>query len=121
MHIQAEEVIQKTAVDPVHNSIKVDERKEGRLPTNIFRSILYSSLPSAEKRRDRMAQEGFVIIAAGGETTGRVLTTATFHLLANRTTALLRLQQELAEVMEDPSYRPDLRTLEQLPWLVSCL
>ena len=59
------------------------------------------------------------MIAAGGETTARVLATATFHLLANQNSVLVKLKNELVTVMEDPNTRPDMRTLEKLPWLVS--
>lgn len=85
----------------------------------IFNSILSSSLVPEEKGTSRIAQEGFVVVVAGGETTARVLTTATFHLLANRDTALLRLKRELALAMPDPDARIDMKTLEHLPWLVS--
>lgn len=89
-------------------------------PHNLFKSILESeSLPQVEKRKKRIAQEAFVIMAAGGETTGRVLTTATYFLLANKHTILARLREELATVMVNPSSRPDLRVIEKLPWLVS--
>ena len=121
MHQQAEKAI--------HDSSKVDQVAPPSKTTmdtaaqsnNIFRSILSSSLSSKEKKRDRIAQEGFVIIAAGGETTARVLATATFHLLANQDSALARLKDELAIAMEDPNTIPDMRTLEKLPWLVSHL
>ena len=58
------------------------------------------------------------MLAAGGETTARVLATATYHLLANKDTALLKLKNELATVMIKPDSRMGMKTLEQLPWLV---
>ena len=88
-------------------------------PINIFESILASKVLSAQdKRADRVAQEGFVVLVAGGETTARVLTTATFHILANKETVLLKLREELTSAMVDPNAQVDMRTLEQLPWLV---
>lgn len=88
--------------------------------TNIFHSILRSKiLSSIEKEEDRIAQEAFVVLVAGGETTAQVLTTATFHLLANKDTALLRLKDELNGIMLDPEIQVSLKILEQLPWLVS--
>lgn len=87
----------------------------------LFDSILSSSLPPEEKSTSRIAQEGFVIVVAGGETTARVLTTATFHLLANRDTALLRLKGELALAMPDPDARIGTATLERLPWLTAVI
>ena len=62
-----------------------------------------------------------MIVVAGGETTAQVLTIATFHLLANRDTALLQLKRELALVMPEADARIDMKTLEQLPWLVSVI
>ena len=91
-------------------------------PINIFESILASKILSVqEKQANRVAQEAFVVLVAGGETTARVLTTATFHILANRETVLLRLKEELTTAMTDPDENIDMKTLEQLPWLVSPL
>lgn len=87
---------------------------------NVFESILANKgLSAAEKGKNRIAQEGFVVLVAGGETTARVLTTATYHLLANPETALLKLKEELTFIMPDPDTQVDVKTLEQLPWLVS--
>ncbi|CAG8949922.1 hypothetical protein HYFRA_00004252 [Hymenoscyphus fraxineus] len=87
--------------------------------SNIFKVILESqSLPENEKGRKRISQEAFVVMAAGGETTGRVLTTATYFLLANDD-ALTRLKKELVEVMADNQQLASLTVLEKLPWLVS--
>lgn len=89
---------------------------------NVFSSILASKVLSPEeKEENRIAQEGFVVLVAGGETTARVLTTATYHLLANKETALAMLKEELTAVMADPDTQVDVKTLEQLPWLVSHL
>lgn len=87
---------------------------------DLFDTILSTkSLPESEKTYDRIAQEGFVAIVAGGETTGRALTVATYHILANHETVLPRLMNELLEVMPEPGSRPSLRELENMPWLVS--
>lgn len=90
-----------------------------RSTSTIFSSILSSKLPPEEKRKGRLAQEGFVIVVAGGETTARVLTAATFHLLANKHNVLPKLREELLLAMPDQGARPNVKTLEQLPWLVS--
>ena len=90
-------------------------------PITVFESILASKgLSDEEKQEDRIAQEGFVVLVAGGETTARVLTTATYHLLANQT-ALHKLREEIATVMVTPETQVDVKTLEQLPWLVITL
>lgn len=99
-------------------SVKNEEKKEGL--HDLFESILTSkSISDGDKQSQRVAQEGFVVIVAAGETTARMLTTATFHILANKDTVLPKLQQELNEAIPDPSIRVTLLTLEKLPWLVS--
>jgi len=54
-----------------------------------------------------------------GETTARVLTTPKFYTLAHKERILPKLKQELEAAMPDPCMKLDLRTAEQLPWLVS--
>ncbi|KAL8963661.1 MAG: hypothetical protein Q9193_000105 [Seirophora villosa] len=116
----------KQASAAVHNSQKGLIEKE--LPSSdaklsksstIFDSIITSKILSPkEKEVDRLAQEGFVVLVAGGETTARVLTTATYHLLANESPRQ-RLKDELATVMVEPDSQPPLKMLEQLPWLTA--
>lgn len=64
-----------------------------------------------------MSEESVIIISAGSETIGRTLTCVTFHLLENPD-ALRSLKKELLEVMPEASVVPNLRDLEQLPFLV---
>ncbi len=89
---------------------------EGR--HNIFRTILQSSLPPQEKSSKRLGQEGFVAIAAGGETCARMLSNGLYYIHANKDRVLPTLLQELMEVMPAPNVQPDLKALEQLPYLV---
>lgn len=87
---------------------------------NLFRTIIANpSLPPVEKVYDRISQEGVVAIAAGGETTGRALSTSTFFILSQRETMLPRLQEELLTVMPEPDSRPTIKELERLPLLVN--
>ena len=65
-----------------------------------------------------MSQEAFVIHMAAGDTTAHLLVNATYHLLANEDTTLAKLKKELDTVMVDPRSRPEVRTLEKLPYLV---
>ena len=86
---------------------------------NVFQSILSSKgLSDKDKDSDRIAQEGFVVLVAGGETTARVLVTATYHLLASEPYVIEKLRNELTTVMVEPHSRVDVKVLEQLPWLV---
>ena len=121
MYTKANRAIRDSQNDLRSKSIESLDGTTAR-STNVFESILASKvLPTKEKEANRIAQEGFVVLVAGGETTARVLTTATFHILAKKETVLLRLKEELATVMVDPDTQVDVKTLEQLPWLVSPL
>jgi hypothetical protein len=85
----------------------------------IFQSCLKSRhLDLGEKKLNRLAQEAFTIIVAGGETTARVLTTATFYMVEYKDRILPRLREELRPISES-SEGITLKALEQLPWLVS--
>lgn len=119
MHNKAHGAIRNSQNDLTSKSTEAWDRTTTK-PIPIFESILASKVLSPkEKGASRIAQEGFVVLVAGGETTARVLTTATFHILANKDTVLRRLKEELTTVMVDPDIEVDLKTLEQLPWLVS--
>lgn len=83
----------------------------------LFLSICESSLPGCEKEVERLAQEGFVMIAAGGETTSRVLSMAIFHIVSNPS-VLQRLQKEIMTVMPDATRRPSVKALDELIFLV---
>ena len=88
--------------------------------TDVFQAMIScESLPVQEKQENRIAQEAFNLVVAAGVTTAVVLTTATYHLLADQNNYLARLKQELETVMEDPYARVSVQRLEQLPWLVS--
>ena len=119
MHKQANVAICK------NQSITMDKRTrvlDGATTSsiNVFDYILASkSLPEKEKDEARIAQEGFAVLVAGVETTAQVLTGATFHILANKTTVLPKLKEELSAVMMHADTQVDVKTLEQLPWLVS--
>ena len=104
---------------------KTDALPEDQLPRQNHRSLFSAILDSPalapdQKTSRRMAQEGAVVIGAGGETTARVLETATFYLLTYSQRLLPALRQELQEVMPEHA-RPSLQKLETLPLLVSIL
>ncbi|KAK4499586.1 hypothetical protein PRZ48_010104 [Zasmidium cellare] len=90
--------------------------KEGEeKPKTIFHGILHSTLPPAEKSLQRMADEAFVLIVAGGETTARVGTVILAHLLQN-SALYQRLRQDIANVMSGPEIPPS-RMLEDIPFM----
>lgn len=118
MDKQANAAIRESQSDLSEKPTPLTNIKASR-SVSVFESILASKgLSPKEKEPDRLAQEGFVVLVAGGETTARVLTTATYHLLANRGCALQRLKDELTTIMVEPDTQVAVKDLEQLPWLV---
>ena len=83
----------------------------------IFEELRDSDLPPQEKTIERLMDEGFILVGAGGETTAQTLTVLTFHLLNNHE-ILLELRAELDSIMPDPESSVPWQTLEQLPLLV---
>ena len=60
------------------------------------------------------------MIGAGLETTKRALSVGSFHLL-NTPSALIRLRQELTDLIPDTMNPPSLTELEALPYLSACV
>ena len=88
--------------------------------SNMFESILQNdSIPASEKQQNRIAQEGFGAIGAGGETLSRTLAATIFFVLAAKDSVLQRIREELLTVIPGPESRPDLNALEKLPFYVS--
>lgn len=85
---------------------------------DIFQTILRSSLPPQENTSKRLGQEGFVAIAASGETCGRIITNVLYHILVNEDRVMPILAKELAEVMPTPDVQPNLKDLERMPYLL---
>lgn len=85
-----------------------------RLSFYTYRKALY---PNGEKEVERLAQEGFVMISAGGETTSRVLSIAFFHIISNPR-VLQRLQEEITAEMPNATILPSAKVLEELMYLV---
>ena len=48
-----------------------------------------------------------------------MMTTACYYILSNKDRVLPRLDEELKEAIPNPDARPDLKVVENLPWLVS--
>ena len=99
-----------------YSATETQDKEKTKVPT-IFENILSSSLPPEEKEEERLAQEGFVNIVAGSETTSRILSLATFHILDNAW-VLERLKEELSTAVPEARSEPSLETVEKLPWLV---
>ncbi|KAI4090565.1 MAG: hypothetical protein L6R37_007862 [Teloschistes peruensis] len=74
------------------------------------------SLPESEKTPQRIKGEAQIAIGAGTLTTTHALKAATYHILANPDVKE-RLIQELEQYIPDPDSPPNLRYLEQIPYL----
>lgn len=86
----------------------------------IFHEILDSDLPEPEKSPSRLWQDGQVTVIAGTLTTASALSYATYCFLTQPDT-LKQLRDELRTAIPNPSRLPPLATLEQLPFLRSCI
>jgi len=80
----------------------------------VFHGILGSKLPPEEKTVERLADEAFVLVMAGSETTAKVQVVILVKLLQDPG-LLARLRQELDPVMKRGL--PSINTLEQLSLL----
>ncbi|KAF2970083.1 hypothetical protein GQX73_g3437 [Xylaria multiplex] len=106
--------------DSEHKSGMNNDKDENIRPKSIFHSIDQSSLPPHEKSPLRMEQEAITVLAAGSETTARVLAHTIFHLLQNPD-ILAKVKEELFNAIGDSGQLPDVKVLENLPWLTACL
>ncbi|KAB8267314.1 cytochrome P450 [Aspergillus minisclerotigenes] len=84
----------------------------------LFHALLDSTLPPEEKTADRLSQEVFTVMAAGGETTARNLATITFHLL-NNPEKLEKLREELTRL--DPDGTASIVEYKAMPYLTSVI
>ena len=104
---------QKSIFEHSADSMRSDTGKGvGR---NIFSKLSDPSLPAAERSLARLQQEGLVVLMAGTETTGRVLSVGTFFLSQDKEFRE-RLREEL--INSGANYWTE---LERLPLLVSLL
>jgi cytochrome P450 len=97
----------------VLNSEEPNSSKE-----TMFTSLADPTLPPEERTLARLEDEGFVVLAAGTETTAYSLSVTLFHLLDNPA-IFSKLYNEVMTVMPEPSSLPPLSALENLPLLVS--
>lgn len=95
----------------------IRKRDPQKMHKTIFEELRDSDLPAQEKTIERLMDEGFILVGAGGETTAQTLTVLTFHILNNRE-IFLELRAELDKIMPDPASSVPWQILEQLPLLV---
>ncbi|PLB35237.1 cytochrome P450 [Aspergillus candidus] len=80
---------------------------------NIFSKLSDPSLPAAERSLARLQQEGLVVLMAGTETTGRVLSVGTFHLSQDK-----ELREKMREELRQSGAK-SWTELEKLPILTA--
>jgi cytochrome P450 len=99
-------------------ALEVLNAKEPKAPhENMFAALADPRLPAEERNIGRLEDEGFVVLAAGTETTAYSLSVTMFYLLDNPK-ILSRLYDEVKTVMPNPTECPPLSVLENLPLLV---
>ncbi len=105
---------------PIDIDIDTEREASSKNPRRktIFEELRDSNLPPDQKAVDRLKEEGFILVLAGGDTSAKVLTTLTYHLLSNPN-ILRRLKAELVKAMPDPNASLPAIKLEQLPYLVN--
>ncbi|PQE14947.1 cytochrome p450 protein [Rutstroemia sp. NJR-2017a WRK4] len=82
----------------------------------VFHTIRDSDLPPEEKKLNRLADEGNILIGAGSETTAQTLAVLFFYLLENPE-MITRLRDEISGVEGDITWGK----LEKLPFLSGCV
>lgn len=114
--VEAQHVIQGQA-----RRVWSEESKAGRIQPvargeerakTVFHGMLQSNLSNEEKRMQRMADEAFVLIVAGAETTAKVITVTLAYLLEDEVLCA-RLRNALVEKMQ--AGLPSSRELEDIP------
>ncbi|CAG8024629.1 unnamed protein product [Penicillium salamii] len=105
-------------IDSQTNGGNLTDQKSTVPKGTLFHALLNSKLPAEEKAPDRLSQEVFTVISAGGETTAKNLSTLSFHLL-NNPDKLQRLREELDRL--DPDRTASLVEYETMPYLTSVM
>ncbi|KAF4631314.1 hypothetical protein G7Y89_g6813 [Cudoniella acicularis] len=118
--LQLHQDMHERAAKYLESQHRPKEDTSGNPRPELFHIIYTSSLPLAERSLQRMAQEGFTAILAGSETTARILTSATYYVLANPH-VLIRLKIELDNAIQDRSKIPSFQILRKLPWLTAVI
>jgi cytochrome P450 len=118
LHPSAADVIDLQVKIQQQSAESLQEKKSlSKSRETIFDALSDPKLPPEERTLDRLQDEGNIILLAGTEASARALSVAAFHLLNNRS-LLLKLREELKQVMPTPTSLPNWNQLEALPYLV---
>ena len=107
VEIQSKAAIHKSIHSPTTNP-----------PRTIYEAMTDASVPPEEKTMERLRDDGLIMLAAGTETTARVLTMGAFYIYRDEV-VLRALREELVGAMPTPDTKLSWTQLEKLPYLVS--
>ena len=96
--------------------LKAIDKRDRRENPSIIRDLLDSKMPDEEKTTLQLSTEGQHLLAGGTDSSSHMLTTITYHLLANPD-KLAKLKKELEAAMPDEKATPECMTVETLPYL----
>lgn len=120
----AKERVRMRARELVEEHLKRSEGEESeqqqKESVNVFEELLKSDLPEKEKDIDHLTDNGLVLVAAGADTSARLLAVLAYYVLSNAD-VLSHLKQELWDMMPDVTTIPEWRGLEALPYLRSVI
>jgi cytochrome P450 len=111
--IKIKSLVRQLAVETLQKKKKIPEECQ----RTIFDALAGAHVPYEEKGLDRLETESLTIFGAGTETTARTLSVAFLHL-SNNASSMLRLREEIQQVMPLPSSPASWIQLEMLPYLV---
>ncbi len=109
------QILEKEIIEIKAQSLSTDQSLAHSV---IFHQILQSNLPDSDKTVSHLSEEALAIIGAGTTTSARVLSVATYHLIAN-SRILTKLKAELKSAIPDPHASIPIEVLENLPYLVA--
>ncbi|CEL06536.1 hypothetical protein ASPCAL09709 [Aspergillus calidoustus] len=92
------------------------EKESGKSTRTIAHRLGDPALPVEERSIARQEEESLIVLAAGTETTGRVLSLAAYYIYQDQN-VLRRLREEVQTVLPTPTSTCALSELEQLPYL----
>lgn len=108
--------LQGRLIEASERTIKQGPYKQDERPS-LFDALIDPSLPASERTVGRLSQEAMIVLGAGTETTANTLSIGSYHLIKNRS-VLLKLREEVTQLMPTPSSHATWVQLEQLPYLV---
>ncbi|KAL4911390.1 hypothetical protein BDW74DRAFT_184762 [Aspergillus multicolor] len=97
-------------------SISAD-KLEQNIKSSVFRYVLSTDMPEAERDTERLAREAALIFGAGSVTTGRFFAVTIYYTL-NNDQIKHRISAELKDIMAGyPATLPTWQELDRLPYL----